>query len=168
MKPIFAPWRMAYLGQGAVVGCIFCDFPAQGVSDRTLVVLVGRQAFVMLNRFPYTSGHLMVVPFRHVATPVDLLPEDWAEMGELVQRSIRALESTYHPQGFNVGINVGRAAGAGIEDHCHMHVVPRWSGDNNFVPVLAETRVIPEALEVTHLRLVEAFVKQDAGEEVRR
>ncbi len=150
------------------MGCIFCDFPAQGVSDRTLVVLVGRQAFVMLNRFPYTSGHLMVVPFRHVATPVDLLPEEWAEMGELVQRSIRALESTYHPQGFNVGINVGRAAGAGIEDHCHMHVVPRWSGDNNFVPVLAETRVIPEALEVTHLRLVEAFVKQDAGEEVRR
>jgi ATP adenylyltransferase len=158
---------MAYMNQGTVAGCIFCDYPGRGVSAETLTVHLGRRAFVILNRFPYTSGHLMVVPYRHVATPVDLEPGDWAEMGDLVQRAVRALEATYHPQGFNIGMNVGQAAGAGIADHCHMHVVPRWTGDNNFVPVLGETRVIPEALEVTHGRLVAAFAALDAVEEVR-
>lgn len=155
------------MNQGAVKGCIFCDYPGRGVSRDTLVVHLGERSFVLLNRFPYTSGHLMVVPFRHVSSPVDLLASEWAEIGDLVQRSVKALDATYHPQGFNIGMNVGRAAGAGIDDHCHMHVVPRWIGDNNFVPVLAETRVIPEALEVTHQRLVAAFADLDAVEEVR-
>jgi ATP adenylyltransferase len=152
---------MAYIGQGSVAGCIFCDYPARGVGEETLVVHLGERAFVMLNRFPYTSGHLMVVPFRHVSTPADLDPAEWAELGVLVRRSVKALTATYGPQGFNIGMNVGRAAGAGIEDHCHMHVVPRWVGDNNYVPVLADTRVIPEALEVTHRRLVAAFAGGD-------
>ncbi len=158
---------MAYMNQGHSAGCIFCDHPGRGVSAETLTIFLGERAFVLLNRFPYTSGHLMVVPFRHVATPVALEPGEWAEMGALVQRSVRALEATYRPQGFNIGMNVGRAGGAGIEDHCHMHVVPRWFGDNNFVPVVGDTRVIPEALEVTHQRLVAAFADQDAVEEVR-
>lgn len=149
---------MAYIAGGNPPGgCLFCELPPRGVVEDTLVLHVGQRAYVVLNRYPYTSGHLMVVPFRHVASPALLQPEDWAEMGDLVRRSLRALEAEYRPQGFNVGINVGRAAGAGIEQHCHMHVVPRWNGDNNFVPVLAESRVIPEALEVTWRRLKAAF-----------
>jgi len=164
VKTIFAPWRMNYVSNGNPPGCIFCDLPGRGVGQETLIVHLGRTAFVMLNRFPYTSGHLMVIPFRHVATPVELQPDEWAEIGALLKRSMEALKAVYDPNGFNVGMNVGRAAGAGIDEHCHVHVVPRWVGDNNYVPVLAETRVIPEALEVTHRRLVEAFEKQDSTE----
>jgi ATP adenylyltransferase len=158
VKPIFAPWRMAYIAGGNPPGgCLFCELPPRGENPETLVVHRGQRAYVVLNRFPYTTGHLMVVPYRHVDSPDRLDPGDWVEVGALVARCLRALKAEYRPQGFNVGINVGRAAGAGIEDHCHLHVVPRWNGDNNFVPVLSEARVIPEALDETWRRLTAAF-----------
>lgn len=149
---------MTYINEGnARGGCIFCELPPQKRDAENLILFQGQHAFVILNRFPYVSGHLMVVPYRHVSTPVVLLPEEWAEMGALVRKAVTGLGELYRPQGFNIGMNVGRAAGAGIDDHVHLHVVPRWMGDNNFVPVLSETRVIPEALEVTYRRLLPVF-----------
>ncbi|HOI11181.1 MAG TPA: HIT domain-containing protein [Myxococcota bacterium] len=157
MKHLFAPWRMAYIKGPDAPACIFCDLPTRGPDDTTLVLHKGARAFIVLNRYPYVSGHLMVVPYRHVASPVELAADEWAEMDALVARSLRALQAEYAPQGFNIGMNVGRAAGAGIADHVHMHVVPRWQGDNNFVSVLSQTRVIPEDPVVTYRRLSAAL-----------
>jgi len=140
--------------------CVLCALGKGEAVAATGVVERERLAFTLLNRFPYTSGHLMIVPMRHVANPTDLSPEEWEEIRRLMGRAVRALERTYHPHGYNIGINVGRAAGAGIEDHCHLHVVPRWDGDHNFVTVLGEARVIPEDLAVTHRRLSEALAQE--------
>lgn len=164
MKHLFAPWRMTYIKGPDAPACIFCDLPTRGPSDQTLVLHKGEHAFIVLNRYPYVSGHLMIVPYRHVASPVDLTAAEWVEMNVLLTRSLRALEAEYHPQGFNVGMNVGRAAGAGIADHVHMHVVPRWNGDNNFVSVLSQTRVIPEDPVETYGRLHRAIRAVEAQE----
>ena len=139
----------------AAVKCIFCRYPAQGPAhDRTnLLLLRGAQCFVILNRYPYNSAHLMIVPYRHLHDLTRLSAEECAEMMALLQRMVAALDAEYHPQGFNVGMNLGEAAGAGIADHLHMHVVPRWAGDTNFMPVVGQTKVLPEALEQTHDRL---------------
>jgi ATP adenylyltransferase len=147
-KPLWAPWRLEYVQQaGEEEGCIFCD------PDEQLLVHRGDRAIVLLNKFPYSSGHLLVAPARHTAEFGDLDPDEAAEIHRLAAAGIEALRATYAPQGFNLGWNIGRVAGAGIVDHVHLHVVPRWGGDTNFMPVLADVKVIPEHLEATKARL---------------
>jgi len=163
VKTLFAPWRMRWIREGGSMsgkGCVLCDLAAREPGEESGILERGTRAFTVLNRFPYTAGHLMVVPMRHVASPADLTPEEWADLHRLMGRGLRALERTYHPDGFNVGINVGRAAGAGIEDHCHLHVVPRWNGDHNFLTVLGEARVVPEDLSETRRRLMEGLAEE--------
>ena len=161
MDRLFAPWRMTYIlgDEERPQGCIFCTHPVSPAGDhRTLRVLAVREhAFVMMNRFPYANGHLLVSPRRHVAA-LDALPADeQAALSELLAASVAAVRSAIEPDGFNVGMNLGRTAGAGIADHLHWHVVPRWEGDHNFMPVLGETRVINEHLDSTFDRLLPHF-----------
>jgi ATP adenylyltransferase len=159
---IWAPWRLKYV-KGASGddpdGCIFCDFPAEGPErDRdNLIVHRGERAFVILNKFPYTNGHLMVAPYEHIGGLQDLDAATVAELMALAQRGIAILEEAYGPQGYNAGFNQGRVAGAGVEHHIHMHVVPRWGGDTNFMPVLADTRVMPQSLEESYEALAGRF-----------
>jgi len=154
LSHLWSPWRMQYIQSPKTIqGCIFCDALAESDDLTNLVVVRGQRAFVMLNRYPYTTGHVMVVPVDHLSSLEKLDPPTRAEIMELAARSIQILEAVYHPQGFNVGINIGEAAGAGIVDHVHMHVVPRWSGDTNFMSTLGMTRVLPEILEDTYRRL---------------
>jgi ATP adenylyltransferase len=143
-------------------GCVFCE--AQSIADgaENLILFRGERAFVILNRFPYTSGHLMVVPFQHEASLEGLDSETRAELLELANRIMKMLGREYHPQGYNVGINIGEAAGAGITEHIHLHVVPRWSGDTNFMSSLGETRVLPETLEDTYQRMKTAWQQDDS------
>jgi ATP adenylyltransferase len=152
---------MAYIQaakeQGDDAGCIFCDLPAENDDERTGILVRGVLAFVILNSYPYNPGHLMVAPFRHVGDLVDLGTAEFAEVDTLLVRSIRALQAETKPHGFNLGMNLGRVAGAGIPDHVHWHVVPRWNGDTNFMPVVGETRVLPELLEETYARLRPRF-----------
>jgi ATP adenylyltransferase len=147
---IWAPWRLAYVKDAAKdveEDCIFCAKPAAEDDEENLIVHRGELCFVMLNLFPYTNGHLMIAPYRHVATLPELDADAVAELMALAQRAITVLEQEYSPHGYNVGFNQGRVAGAGVEHHIHMHVVPRWGGDTNFMPVLADTRVMPQSLE---------------------
>ncbi len=147
-KPLWAPWRLEYIEQADErPGCIFCD------PDEGLVVHRGTTAFVLLNRFPYTSGHLMVAPLRHTGALGELTDAEALEIHRLAAAAIATLTAAYAPHGHNLGWNLGRAAGAGIVDHVHLHVVPRWVGDTNFMPVLADVRVVPEALAATADRL---------------
>ena len=135
-------------------GCIFCDAIVSGDDRRTLVLLRAPQAFLILNKYPYASGHVMAALSRHVGSLEEATPEELAQVMHLVQVAARALGQTYHPDGFNVGLNQGRLAGAGVPGHLHMHVVPRWSGDSNFMAVVGETRVLPETLDTTYDRLL--------------
>jgi ATP adenylyltransferase len=138
-------------------GCIFCIAQAQEDSAGNLIAHRGQRAYVILNRYPYTSGHVMVVPFEHKATLEELDPPARAEMIELVTLSMTVLRHAYNPQAFNIGGNIGEAAGAGVKEHVHLHVVPRWSGDTNFMSVLGESRVLPELLADTYQRIRRGF-----------
>ena len=150
MERLWAPWRLEYVAGGAdAPGCIFCDKPEAGDDDAALIVHRGALCFVLLNLYPYSNGHLMVAPYRHIARPGDLTAEERAELWELLDQGITALTAAMQPHGFNAGLNLGRVAGAGVEDHIHLHVVPRWNGDTNFMPVLADVRVMPEHLTRT-------------------
>jgi ATP adenylyltransferase len=144
-------------GKDVEQACIFCAKPASDDDAANLIVHRGERCFVILNLFPYTNGHLMIAPYEHVATLEDVDPETVAEMMALAQRSIRELDDVYAPQGYNVGFNQGRVAGAGVEHHIHMHVVPRWGGDTNFMPVLGDTRVLPQSLEDSYAALRKRF-----------
>ena len=145
---------MGYVsGARAPGGCIFCTAPAARDDRAQLVLQRARQGYLILNAYPYSPGHLLAVVYRHVASLAAATSEELTELMTLVTSAMRLLEAEYRPEGFNVGLNQGRLAGAGIADHLHMHVVPRWTGDVNFMPVVGETRVIPEALEVTYDRL---------------
>jgi ATP adenylyltransferase len=157
-KPLWAPWRLEYIAQAdEQEGCVFCE-AAAGDDQEKLVVHRGERAFVVLNKFPYSSGHLMVAPYRHVGEFGDLTDEEALEVHRLAERGLAALAETYRPQGYNLGWNLGRIAGAGVVDHVHLHVVPRWAGDTNFMPVLADVKVLPEHLAETRRRLGEAWV----------
>lgn len=154
MDYLWTPWRYQYLSEAAhATGCVFCRVAALGDDPRALIVLRGRKNFVILNRFPYTNGHCMIVPFAHVADLAGCDAETLAEMMELTRKVQVALETLYHPHGYNIGMNLGRAAGAGVADHIHLHILPRWVGDTNFMTTVAETRLQPEELSVTYEKL---------------
>jgi ATP adenylyltransferase len=157
-RPLWAPWRIDYITGDKHAQCVFCAAARGEGEDAALVLERGERCFSMLNAFPYSSGHAMVLPYRHVP---DLLDLDEAEVGELMtltRRCVRGLQTVMAPEGFNVGLNLGEAAGAGIAEHLHQHVVPRWAGDTNFMPVLADTHVIPQALVATREVLVAALM----------
>jgi len=150
MEYLWTPWRMAYLrgDKTAFDGCVFCAAPQQAAAA-TLIVGRSRHVYAILNLFPYNSGHLMVIPYRHVATPEDLTPDELLDQALTVNRVLAVLRKTYQPPAFNVGANLGAAAGAGIAQHYHLHVVPRWNGDANFMTTIGETRVLPDTLDNT-------------------
>ena len=155
---LFTPWRLAYLtGQAAPVdGCLFCGLPKESDED-ALIVHRGKTAYVLLNRFPYSNGHVMVTPYGHRGTILAMSPEERAELMDLAALSEAVLREAYRPNGLNLGVNLGRSAGAGIADHAHLHVVPRWDGDTNFMTVVAGTRTVPEELAKTRARLAPLF-----------
>ena len=157
---IWAPWRLAYVKDASKdieEGCIFCLRGAEDDDEANLVVHRGEHCFVILNLYPYTNGHLMVAPYEHIGRLQEIPAEATAEMMALAQRAMARLEQVYEPHGYNVGLNQGRAAGAGVEHHIHLHVVPRWGGDTNFMPVIADTKVMPQTLEQSYEVLRGAF-----------
>jgi ATP adenylyltransferase len=158
MKRMSTPWRKNYIeGQTKEEGCVFCNALAKQDDPQSLIVHRGQRAFVIVNLYPYTNGHLMVTPIEHQPSLELLDAETRAEMMELVTQAIVALKKTYNPQAFNVGANIGKAAGAGVPDHVHMHIVPRWSGDSNFMSIIGETRVLPETVNETLRRIKESW-----------
>jgi ATP adenylyltransferase len=158
MDRLWSPWRYQYVSRAAPGGdCIFCLPPATDSDRRNYVLHRGPLCFVLLNLFPYTSGHLMIAPYRHVATLAEAGAEALAEMIGLASRAEEALTAAYRPQGLNLGINLGECAGAGVAGHIHMHVLPRWTGDANFMTTVGETRVLPEDLQTTYEKLLPLF-----------
>ena len=156
-KTLWAPWRLEYVGSAdEQEGCVFC-LAAAGDDEEGLVVKRGEHGFVLLNKFPYASGHLMIAGYRHVGDLGDLEDNEVLEIHRLASQGLGALAQTYSPQGYNLGWNLGRIAGAGIVDHVHLHVVPRWAGDTNFMPVLADVKVLPEHLAETRRKLAAAW-----------
>lgn len=159
MEIVWAPWRMAFILGKKPMHCFICAAVEHGVSKETLVLHMTEHSMVMLNRYPYISGHLMVVPHAHVSGLDELSVEQMVDLHETLRKTISVVRSTLEPQGLNVGMNLGKAAGAGVEDHIHWHVIPRFLGDTNAFSVLADARVIPETLEATWERYVSAFGK---------
>lgn len=163
MKRLWTPWRMAYIesDKSAGDGCLFCEKARESRDRENLILRRGKRTFVILNLYPYNNGHLMVVPYDHCGSLEQLDAETLAEMMLQAKRCVEVLRRAMAPNGFNVGINIGRPAGAGLESHVHLHVVPRWSGDSNFMPVLDDTRLIPEDLSSTYERLTRAGITED-------
>ena len=163
MDKLWAPWRMEYIlsvKEENETGCIFCKRIPQNDDKKNLILYRGETVFVIMNKFPYNSGHLMVVPYRHTGDLQALQAEELTELFTVLQMCQRVLDAVMHPHGYNIGMNLGRVAGAGIEDHLHLHIVPRWNGDTNFMPIIANTKVISEALDKTYDKLKEAFDQQ--------
>ncbi|MBN2438475.1 MAG: HIT domain-containing protein [Deltaproteobacteria bacterium] len=156
MDTIFAPWRAAYIRGEKPEGCVLCRDSIRG---EELVVCEGKSGFIMVNRYPYTGGHLMIVPFRHLSRLSDLSPAERAELFTFMDLAVRVLTEAMNPEGFNIGMNLGKVAGAGIDDHLHIHVVPRWGGDTNFMSVIGGVRVIPEDVSGTARELRPYFTK---------
>jgi ATP adenylyltransferase len=157
-KQLWAPWRLEYIQSADDdPGCLFCRAAEDGGDEEKLIVHRGRAAVVLLNKYPYASGHLMVAPVRHAGDFAELADEEALEVHRLAGQAIGALAQTYAPQGYNLGWNLGRLAGAGVVDHVHLHVVPRWAGDTNFMPVLADLKVMPEHLAETRRKLADAW-----------
>lgn len=150
METIWAPWRIGYILGQKEGGCIFCKKPHEDCDRENLILLRGKNHFIIMNAFPYNNGHLMVVPYRHTSELAGWTEGERSELIELTDLAVAALRRAMRPDGFNIGINMGLVAGAGIADHIHMHVVPRWNGDTNFMPVLADVRVIPEHIRTTY------------------
>jgi ATP adenylyltransferase len=167
MQYLWAPWRMEYI-RGAkddsLDECIFCSLPRAQADRHNLILRRGRQVFIILNKFPYNPGHLMVVPYTHTADLNDLVPDALTDLMLELRRAINCIRREMHPDGYNVGINLGRTAGAGIPAHVHYHVVPRWDGDHNFMPVIAETKVIPQHLLQTYDQLAPFFQEEKWGD----
>ena len=157
MKHIWAPWRMEYIQMDKSGGCILCEKPKEDNDAMNYILYRGDKNFVIMNSYPYNPGHLMIAPYRHVASLEELTNEELHEHIEIVSRSIKVLRQVFNPDGFNLGTNMGNVAGAGIADHVHTHIVPRWQGDTNFMPVLSDTRVIPQALAETYEKLKGKF-----------
>lgn len=165
MKHLWSPWRLEYLTKPKGAGCIFC-YAVEHTADRdNLVLLRGQHAFLILNRYPYNNGHFMVVPYVHVPSLEDLAASALTEMMQLLNRGLAALRVAMQPDGFNIGANLGQVAGAGIEDHVHLHAVPRWSGDTNFMPVIGEMRVVPQTWLQTYDVLKAELDRQEGSSE---
>lgn len=158
MRVMWTPWRMDFILSGKPVECIFCSKPREQRDRENYILYRGHHGFVMLNAYPYNNGHLLVTPYAHVPTLEQLDDATSAELMLLTRRGIGALRRAMTPEGFNVGVNIGKAAGAGITDHVHVHVVPRWTGDTNFMPVVGDVRLVPELLETTYDKLIAAGI----------
>ncbi len=154
MEHLWAPWRIEYILSDKTEGCILCDKPKEGQDKANYILYRGEMNFIILNRYPYNPGHLMVAPYRHVASLEELNDEELREHYEIVRRGTGTLRRVFSPNGFNIGMNLGRTAGAGIDQHIHTHIVPRWDGDTNSMHVISDTRVVPEALAATYEKLV--------------
>ncbi len=164
MELIWSTWRMEYIMAHKTPGCVFCDKLACGNDEAEHVLLRGQAAFIALNRYPYTNGHLLVAPYAHAPSLENLPAETLTELMLLVNRGLAALRQVMQPQGFNIGANLGKAAGAGIESHVHIHVVPRWNGDTSFMSTIGMTRTIPESLDQTYRRLLKALTPLSTGQ----
>ncbi len=154
---LWAPWRMVYIGGPRSEGCLLCGLPREHTDCESLILRRGPRTYVVMNRYPYNNGHLMIVPYRHCGDLGQLSTEESLELMHEAQRATRILHRLFGAEGFNVGMNLGKVAGAGIAEHVHIHVVPRWVGDTNFMPVLADTKVMPDYLEATYEKLVPFF-----------
>ncbi len=161
MKVLWAPWRMEYILSKKPEGCIFCEMPAENNDPKNFILKRADYSYVIMNRYPYNNGHLMIVPYRHIHDLNGLDEKEMLEVMKLTRLSINCLKEAFLPDGFNVGINLGKVAGAGIEAHLHIQIVPRWAGDNSFMAVFDETRVIPEHLESTYKKLLPFFEKMN-------
>lgn len=164
MKKLWAPWRLSYIlgtkdknRSKKSSGCVFCKASKGSSNPDNLILSKSKSAFVILNKYPYANGHLMVIPNRHVCDFTQLTSIEHKEMAELLSLSLKVLKKEFKAQGFNIGMNLGEVAGAGIKDHLHYHIVPRWKGDHNFMPVLSDLRVLPEYLRDTHAKLKKYF-----------
>lgn len=155
MKRIFAPWRIGYIQGPREKGCVFCRIGKEAPSVENLLLEKHERCFVTMNLYPYTTGHLMVIPYKHTAELSDLDPETTTEMMEQLKRWTDKVKRNLRAEGCNIGMNLGRAAGAGIADHLHMHLVPRWVGDENFMPIIGETKVLPDTLRSIYMKLTE-------------
>ena len=157
MEQIWAPWRMEYIQQEKTEGCILCEKPGQDSDEANYILYRGDGNYIIVNAYPYTPGHLMVAPYRHRAGLEGLTAAERHEHFDIVSRSVLVLRQLFGPDGFNLGINIGKVAGAGIADHVHTHIVPRWGGDTNFMTIISDVRVIPEALAETYQKLKGKF-----------
>lgn len=165
MEHLWAPWRMEFIERprAGSEGCIFCDFPPLQEDERYYILHRGELGFIMLNAFPYNNGHLLIAPYRHGSELDELSRDERSELMDLTDLGCRALRDAYRPEGFNIGMNLGRVAGAGIPGHLHIHIVPRWNGDTNFMPVIGDTRVLPEALAQSSRRLKASLATVTSG-----
>ncbi len=159
MKRIWAPWRMKYILKDKKGPCLFCQKPKENRDKENYLLFRGESSFLILNIYPYSNGHLLVIPYKHVSRLDGLKERELLELMTLARKAMGLLEEVMQPQGFNIGMNLGKIAGAGIEDHLHLHIVPRWEADTNFMPVLSETKVVPELLETTYEKLMKAMAK---------
>jgi len=158
MKVLWAPWRMEYISSGKNKGeCIFCPGNNRSQDEQRLILCIGELSIVLMNRFPYINGHLLIAPVRHISTLDALSSEEKLDLITQVEKSIGVLKKVMNPEGFNIGLNIGKAAGAGVEDHIHFHIVPRWGGDTNYMTICGEVRVIPEHIQETYQKLLPFF-----------
>ncbi|AMM54204.1 HIT family protein [Pyrococcus kukulkanii] len=164
MKILWAPWRIEYIRSPKYEGCIFCDFPKENRDKERLILYRGKHAFIIMNNYPYNPGHVMVAPYRHVKSIEDLTDEEMLEIMKLAALVMKAIRKVMKPDGFNLGFNIGKVAGAGIDGHVHLHIVPRWNGDTNFMPVIADTKVIPESLEQAYDEIKQAIEEIENAE----
>lgn len=153
MEQLWAPWRIQYVTRPKETGCILCQKPKENKDETNFILHRSQNNFIILNAFPYNPGHLMIAPYRHIANLQDLSDDEVTDHFNLVKKSLALLKEILNPDGFNIGLNIGKVAGAGIEEHLHTHIVPRWQGDVNFMPVLSNTRVISEELAATYKKL---------------
>lgn len=161
MDILWAPWRIEYIKQSKEPGCIFCTKPAESQDKKNFIIYRGKSCFVIMNYYPYNNGHLMIVPFRHVSDISHLNTDERLEMMDLLIQCKDALKITMSPHGFNIGMNSGEVAGAGVKDHLHFHIVPRWNGDTNFMPICGHTKVVSEGLTETWETLSKVFKKME-------
>lgn len=162
MKQLWAPWRMEYIlseVEGGDETCIFCDFPSQNKDAEHLIAYRSDSCFVILNRFPYNNGHLMVVPYKHTRDVLELTDDEMLDLQQTINKSVQVLRNVMRPHAMNIGMNLGRTAGAGIDEHIHYHIVPRWNGDTNFMPVISGTKVVSESLEASFQKITAEFSK---------
>ncbi|MFC1986539.1 HIT domain-containing protein [Chloroflexota bacterium] len=157
MKHIWAPWRMEYIQMEKPEGCFLCEKPGQDSDAENYILYRGDKSFVVMNSYPYNPGHLMVAPYRHVASLEEMTEEERHEHFDIISRSVKVLRQVFNAAGFNLGINIGKVAGAGVEDHAHTHIVPRWQGDTNCITVVSDVRVVPEAMAETYQKLKGKF-----------